>query len=181
MYMLYNYLGNTGLKVSRIGFGAWATFGYKVDEEKACQILKKAYDSGINFFDNAEIYGKGQAEIIMGKVLKRMGLKRSAFVITTKIFWGNKEVNYPNDFGLSRKHIIEGLTESLKRLQLEYVDIVYAHRPDIHTPIEETVRAFDYVINKGMALYWGTSEWSAEEIREAIISFLNNIKFIKFL
>lgn len=149
--MPYTFLGNTGLKVSRIGYGAWVSFGSQVDEELAYTIMKKAIDSGVNFFDNAEVYSEGEAETIMGKVFKRLNLKRSAYVITTKIFWGNKKGDtHPNEIGLSRKHIIEGLTESLKRLQLDYVDVVYAHRPDLYTPMEEIVRAFDYVINKGM-------------------------------
>lgn len=174
MSMPYTFLGNTGLKISRLGFGAFGNFGLKTDEEAAFQLMKKAFDSGINFFDNAEIYGEGEAEIMMGKAIKRLNVRRSALVITTKIFWGpklNGRSVYCNDFGLSRKHIIEGLKASLERLQLDYVDVVLAHRPDIHTPMEETVRAFDYVINSGMALYWGTSEWSSEEIREANISF----------
>lgn len=131
--------------------------------------MKQAYDCGINFFDTAESYAGGQSEVMMGKAIKKYGWKRNDIVITTKLNWGgaNGEVLI-NNHGLSRKHIIEGLTASLERLDLKYVDIVYAHRPDRLTPMEETVRAFNYVIEQGLALYWGTSEWSADEITEAV-------------
>jgi len=149
-----------------ISLGAWVTYGHQVkDEEIAYECMKEAYDAGVNFFDNAEVYGGGNAETVMGNVIKKAGWKRSDLVITTKIFWGGQGVN---DKGLSRKHIIEGTQAALKRLQLDYVDVIYCHRPDQETPIEETVRAMDYVINKGWAFYWGTSEWSAEEIATAI-------------
>jgi len=164
--MEYRYLGNTGLKVSVISLGAWVTYGHQVkDEEIAYECMKAAYDAGVNFFDNAEVYGGGNAETVMGNVIKKAGWKRSDLVITTKIFWGGAG---PNDKGLSRKHIIEGTMASLKRLQLDYVDVIFCHRPDVETPIEETVRAMDYVINKGWAFYWGTSEWSAEQIASAV-------------
>jgi voltage-dependent potassium channel beta subunit len=126
--------------------------------------MTAAYEAGVNFFDNAEIYSKGNAETVMGNVIKKAGWKRSDLVISTKIFWGG---DGPNDQGLSRKHIAEGINASLKRLQLEYVDLLFCHRPDIHTPIEETVWAMTQVINQGKAFYWGTSEWSAVEIMEA--------------
>lgn len=162
--MEYRFLGNSGLKVSALSFGAWVTFGDQIGEEPAYAIMKEAYDAGVNFFDNAEVYSGGKAETIMGKVLKRAGWKRSDLVVSTKIFWGGSG---PNDIGLSRKHIIEGTDASLKRLQLDYVDLIFCHRPDSHTPIEETVRAMTYVINQGKALYWGTSEWNARQIRQA--------------
>lgn len=137
--------------------------------------MKAAYDNGCNFFDNAEVYAKGTAETVMGQVLKKMfnddGIQRSDVVISTKIFWGtpyyHDQVNKANLKGLSRKRLIEGVRGSLKRLDLDYVDIVFAHRPDCHTPMEETVRAFNWIIDQGYAFYWGTSEWSAEEIRQA--------------
>lgn len=138
------------------------------DLETTFTCMKQAYDCGVNFFDTAESYAGGQSEIIMGQAIKKYGWKRNDLVITTKLNWGlaNGEILI-NNHGLSRKHIIEGTRASLERLQLEYVDIIYAHRPDRLTPMEETVRAFNYVIEKGWAFYWGTSQWSADEISEA--------------
>jgi len=162
--MEYRRLGSAGLQVSALSFGSWVTFSTQVDEDEAYEMMKKAYDSGVNFFDNAEAYAGGESETLMGKVIERAGWKRSDLVISTKIFWGGSG---PNDKGLSRKHIIEGTEAALKRLRLDYVDLIFAHRPDINTPIEETVRAFNHVINQGKALYWGTSEWSAAQIMEA--------------
>eukprot|EP00882_Tetradesmus_deserticola_P001560 GHRQ01001683.1.p1 GENE.GHRQ01001683.1~~GHRQ01001683.1.p1 ORF type:complete len:325 (+),score=119.43 GHRQ01001683.1:212-1186(+) len=162
--MEYRRLGTTGLKVSALSYGAWVTFGTQVPLQQAKELLQAARDAGVNFFDNAEVYAKGQAEEIMGKAIKELGWKRSDLVISTKVFWGGQG---PNDTGLSRKHIIEGTQASLARLQLEYVDVLFCHRPDPNTPIEETVRAMNWVINQGWALYWGTSEWSAEQLQEA--------------
>jgi len=162
--MKYRYLGHSGLKVSELSFGSWVTFGSQVDVDKAITLMKIAYDAGVNFFDNAEVYSGGQSEEIMGKALKKLGWKQEDLVLSTKIFWGG---DGPNERGLSRKHIIEGMNGSLKRMGLEYVDLVFAHRPDIHTPIEETVRAFNHLIDQGKAFYWGTSEWSAQQIMEA--------------
>jgi len=162
--MEYRFLGNTGLKVSSLSLGAWVTFGAQIEVDAAYKIMKEAYDHGVNFFDNAEAYAAGQAETVMGKAIKKAGWKRSNLVLSTKIFWGG---DGPNNMGLSRKHIIEGTNAALERMQTDYVDLVYCHRPDPYTPIEETVRAMNYIINSGKAFYWGTSEWSAEEIREA--------------
>jgi len=162
--MEYRYLGASGLQVSALSFGAWVTFGTQVNEDQAYELMKAAYDAGVNFFDNAEAYAGGQAEIIMGQVIKRAGWKRSDLVISTKIFWGGPG---PNERGLSRKHLIEGTEAALARLQVDYVDLLFAHRPDVHTPIEETVRAMTYLVNQGKAFYWGTSEWSADQIMEA--------------
>lgn len=162
--MEYRHLGSSGLRVSALSFGAWVTFGNQIQVDEAYEIMKAAYDAGVNFFDNAEVYANGKAETIMGQVLKKAGWKRSDLVISTKIFWGGKG---PNDKGLSRKHIVEGTEASLARLQLDYVDLLFCHRPDINTPIEETVRAMTHIINQGKAFYWGTSEWSAREIRQA--------------
>jgi voltage-dependent potassium channel beta subunit len=162
--MEYRHLGTAGIKVSALSLGAWVTYGSQVGEEVAHDCMKAAYDLGVNFFDNAEGYANGNAEIVMGNVVKKMGWKRSDLVISTKIFWGGQGVN---DRGLSHKHIIEGMHASLKRLQMDYVDLVFCHRPDIETPIEETVRAMTQVINQGKAFYWGTSEWSATQIMEA--------------
>jgi len=162
--MEYRFLGKSGLKVSALSFGAWVTFGDQHGEDVALETMKAAYDAGVNFFDNAEVYSRGKAETIMGNVIKKLGWKRSDLVISTKIFWGG---NGPNDKGLSRKHIIEGTNASLSRLQTDYVDLIYCHRPDISTPIEETVRAMSYIVDSGRAFYWGTSEWSVEQITEA--------------
>lgn len=185
-------LGRSGLKVSVISYGAWVTFGTQIDEDLALQIMQTAFDHGVNFFDNAEMYGFGVAETIMGRVLQRGNWTRSDLVISTKIFWGGKPgMQTVNQLGLSRKHIIEGLDASLARLQvrldcalppraglwprltpvvlsqLSYVDIVFCHRPDPETPMEEIVRAMNHVINTDRAFYWGTSMWTAEQIRDA--------------
>lgn len=162
--MQYNKLGKSGLKVSQLSYGAWVTFGNQLDVKEAKSILQCCRDHGVNFFDNAEVYANGRAEEIMGQAIKELGWKRSDLIISTKIFWGGPG---PNDKGLSRKHIVEGTRNSLKRLDMEYVDVLYCHRPDIGTPIEETVRAMNHVIDKGWAYYWGTSEWSAQQITEA--------------
>jgi voltage-dependent potassium channel beta subunit len=162
--MEYRFLGKSGLKVSALSFGSWVTFGTQTNVDSSFELMKLAYDAGVNFFDNAEVYASGESEIIMGKVLKKAGWKRSDLVISTKIFWGGKG---PNDTGLSRKHIIEGTNEALKRLQLEYVDLIFCHRPDIHTPMEETVWAMNHILQQGKALYWGTSEWSATQLLDA--------------
>ncbi len=162
--MKYRYLGNSGLKISELSFGSWVTFGSQVDVDKAVSLMKIAYEAGVNFFDNAEVYSGGQSEVIMGKAIQKLGWKQQDLVLSTKIFWGG---DGPNDKGLSRKHIIQGMDASLKRMDVEYVDLVFAHRPDIHTPIEETVRAFNHLIDQGKAFYWGTSEWSAQQIMEA--------------
>ncbi|KAL3160517.1 Glycosyltransferase-like KOBITO 1 [Trebouxia sp. C0010 RCD-2024] len=162
--MIYNHLGNTGLRVSALSYGAWVTFGTQVDVEQAKKLMTQCRDAGVNFFDNAEVYAGGKAEEVMGQAIKEMGWKRSDYVVSTKIFWGGSG---PNDKGLSRKHVIEGTKAALKRFQLEYVDLVFCHRPDVYTPIEETVRAMNFVIEQGWAFYWGTSEWSAQQITEA--------------
>jgi len=162
--MEYRRLGSAGLQVSALSYGAWVTFGTQIGEDVAYELMKTAFDAGVNFFDNAEAYAGGQAETIMGKVIQRAGWKRSDLVLSTKIFWGGSG---PNDRGLSYKHIVEGVNAALQRLQTEYVDLVFAHRPDIQTPVEETVRAFNQVIHQGKAFYWGTSEWSASQIMEA--------------
>jgi voltage-dependent potassium channel beta subunit len=162
--MEYRFLGNSGLKVSALSFGAWVTFGDQIEEDVASACMKVAYEAGVNFFDNAEVYAQGRAETMMGSIIKKMGWKRSDLVLSTKIFWGG---NGPNDQGLSRKHILEGTEAALRRLQTDYVDLIFCHRADFDTPIEETVRAMNHLINHGKALYWGTSEWSAEQIHAA--------------
>jgi voltage-dependent potassium channel beta subunit len=162
--MEYRHLGRSGLRVSALSFGSWVTFGDQFGEDEALACMQAAYDAGVNFFDNAEAYAQGESETIMGRVIVRAGWKRSDLVIATKIFWGGQG---PNDRGLSRKHIMEGMDASLERLDLDYVDLVFCHRPDLHTPVEETVRAMSDLVSSGMAFYWGTSEWSAEQIRHA--------------
>jgi voltage-dependent potassium channel beta subunit len=163
--MEYRNLGRSGLKVSALSFGAWVTFGPQMNEAIAGECMRRAYEAGVNFFDNAEAYADGAAEEIMGAVLARFGWDRSSYVVSTKIFWGGEG---PNQRGLSRKHIVEGTERALKRLGLDYVDLVFCHRADLHTPVEETVWAMNQVISQGKALYWGTSEWPAERILEAV-------------
>ncbi|XP_034363115.1 voltage-gated potassium channel subunit beta-3 [Arvicanthis niloticus] len=162
--MKYRNLGKSGLRVSCLGLGTWVTFGSQISDETAEDLLTVAYEHGVNLFDTAEVYAAGKAERTLGNILKSKGWRRSSYVITTKIFWGGQA---ETERGLSRKHIIEGLQGSLDRLQLEYVDIVFANRSDPNSPMEEIVRAMTYVINQGLALYWGTSRWSAAEIMEA--------------
>uniref|UniRef100_A0A8C4XUS7 Voltage-gated potassium channel subunit beta-1 n=1 Tax=Falco tinnunculus TaxID=100819 RepID=A0A8C4XUS7_FALTI len=162
--MPHRNLGKSGLRVSCLGLGTWVTFGGQISDEVAEQLMTIAYESGVNLFDTAEVYAAGKAEVILGNILKKKGWRRSSLVITTKLYWGGKA---ETERGLSRKHIIEGLKASLQRLQLEYVDVVFANRPDNNTPMEEIVRAMTHVINQGMAMYWGTSRWSAMEIMEA--------------
>lgn len=162
--MEYRNLGASGIELSVLSFGSWVTFGDQVGEPIAEDCMKTAWEHGVNFFDNAEAYAQGRSETVMGNVLKRMGWKRSEFVVSTKIFWAGKG---PNQIGVSRKRLIEGTEASLARLQLEYVDLLFCHRPDCRTPIEETVRAMTYLINQGKALYWGTSWWTAEQLLNA--------------
>jgi voltage-dependent potassium channel beta subunit len=172
--MKYRYLGRSGLKVSALSFGSWVTFGDQVDEQVAYDCMTEAYDAGVNFFDNAEAYAGGQSETMMGNIIKKAGWNRSDLVLSTKIFWGG---DGPNDTGLSYKHIIEGTNAALKRMQTDYLDLVFCHRPDLHTPIEETVFAMNQVIQSGKAFYWGTSEWSAVQIQKAYqIARENNLR-----
>ncbi len=162
--MQYRHLGSSGLQLSALSLGSWVTFGTQIDERAAYECMKTAFDAGVNFFDNAEAYAGGKSEVLMGKALQKAGWKRSEYVVSTKLFWGGKK---PNQAGLSRKHIVEGTDEALARLQLDHVDLLFCHRPDAATPVEETVRAMTDVIRQGKALYWGTSEWTAARIMEA--------------
>jgi aryl-alcohol dehydrogenase-like predicted oxidoreductase len=141
--MEYRFLGRSGLKISALSLGAWVTYGGQVGEQTAIECMSAAYEAGVNFFDNAEAYAQGNAETVMGAVIKKMGWKRSDLVLSTKIFWGG---DGPNDSGLSRKHLIEGTHAALKRLQTEYVDLIFCHRPDLFTPIEETVWTMNQII-----------------------------------
>jgi voltage-dependent potassium channel beta subunit len=162
--MEYRHLGRSGLKVSALSYGSWVTFGDQIDTDQAAECMRVAYDHGVNFFDNAEAYAGGQSETMMGEIIRDEGWDRTDLVVSTKIFWGG---DGPNDQGLSRKHVVEGTKAALDRLQMEYVDLVYCHRPDVETPIEETVRAMSHLVDQGYAFYWGTSEWSAQQIRHA--------------
>jgi voltage-dependent potassium channel beta subunit len=166
MTMNYRHLGRAGLKVSELSFGSWVTYGNQVDTRAARELMAAAFDTGVNFFDNAEIYAKGASEEIMGAVLKELAWPRIKYVVSTKFYWGMR--TNPNDSNtLNRKYLLHAIDGSLKRLQLDYVDLVYCHRADPTTPIEETVWAMHDIISSGRALYWGTSEWSAEQIRAA--------------
>lgn len=164
--MEYNYLGHTGLKVSQLSFGSWVTFSNQLDMKDVTETLSAARDYGVNFFDNAEVYAGGKSEELMGEALKKLHWPRLSYLVSTKFFWGiTKDPNGTHT--LNRKYLLESITGSLKRLQLDHVDLVYCHRPDPNTPIEETVWAMHNMIERGYALYWGTSEWSADEIRAA--------------
>ncbi|MDB6092939.1 MAG: aldo/keto reductase [Verrucomicrobia bacterium] len=166
MSMQYRRVGTSGLKVSALSYGAWVTFGKQVGDPVAAKLLHTAYDAGVNFFDNAETYADGQAERVMGAILKESGWPRDTFLVSSKVFFG-AERDGPNQVGLSRKHVIEACHAALQRLQVEYLDLYYCHRPDPDTPIEETARAMHDLITQGKVLYWGTSEWSAAEIKQA--------------
>ena len=164
--MEYRRLGQAGLKVSALSFGSWVTFSNQVDTKLAANCMAAAYDHGVNFFDNAEVYAGGKSEEIMGEVLKKLDWPRLKYIVSTKFYWGITDG--PNERNtLNRKYLMNGITNSLKRLQMDYVDLVYCHRPDPNTPIEETVWAMHDMIDRGYALYWGTSEWSAGEIDQA--------------
>lgn len=162
--MEYRRLGRSGLKVSALSYGSWVTFGDQIDTDLAAECMQIAYNHGVNFFDNAEAYAGGQSETMMGEIIQEKGWDRTDLVVSTKIFWGG---DGPNEQGLSRKHVVEGTEAALDRLQMEYVDLVFCHRPDVQTPVEETVRAMSYLVDHGYAFYWGTSEWSAQQIRHA--------------
>jgi len=165
--MEYRHLGRTGIRVSELSFGSWVTFHNQADVKAAVEMMSAAYDAGVNFFDNAEVYAGGKSEEVMGAALKKLNWRRGSYLVSTKFFWGlNDGVNERNT--LNRKRLIEGINGSLERLQLDYVDLIYCHRPDKTTPIEETVWAMHNIIEWGKAIYWGTSEWAAAEIVAAI-------------
>jgi len=164
--MEYRNLGKSGLKLSALSFGSWVTFGKQIDDRTSLDLMACAYDHGVNFFDNAEIYSKGRSEIIMGENLKKLAWDRTSYLVSSKVFFGDGRTK-PNQTGLSRKHIVEACHDALRRLQVEYLDLYFCHRPDKSTPIEETVWTMHQLILQGKILYWGTSEWSAQEIMEA--------------
>ncbi len=162
--MNYRRLGKSGLKVSELSFGSWVTFSTQLDDGDAAKLMKRAYEAGVNFFDNAEAYAQGESERIMGRVVERLGWERSSYVISSKVFWGGQ---LPTQRGLSRKHVLDACHAALRRMRLDYLDLYFCHRPDPDTPIEETVRAMGDLVAQGKVLYWGTSEWSADQIAEA--------------
>ena len=162
--MKYRNLGKSGLKVSELSYGSWVTFSFQVDTALATEMLKIAYDSGVNFFDNAEAYASGEAEIIMGEALKKLGFTRDTYCISSKAFWGGQ---LPTQRGLSAKHLTDACNAALQRLQVDYLDLFFCHRPDPETPIEETVRSMHTLVIQGKIIYWGTSEWEASQIEEA--------------
>lgn len=166
--MEYRRLGKTGLQLSVLSFGSWVTFHKQIDDKLSDQLMGIAYDNGINFFDNAEVYALGESEKMMGRVLKQKKWDRTSYTVSSKAFFGSRgKNNKPNQTGLSRKHLTEACHEALQRLQVDYLDLYYCHRPDKNTPIEEVVWTMNHLIQQGKILYWGTSEWSAQEITEA--------------
>ncbi len=165
--MEYRHLGRTGIRVSELSLGSWVTFSNQLDVNKAVELMSAAYERGVNFFDSAEVYASGRAEEILGAALKQLGWRRSSYLVSTKFYWGLHEgVNEKNT--LNRKRLLEGIRGSLDRLHLDYVDLIFCHRPDPTTPIEETVWAMHDILERGQALYWGTSEWPAADIVAAI-------------
>lgn len=164
--MLYRRLGSAGIKVSVLSLGSWVTYGSQVDIDAATDMIRYAWEHGINFFDNAEVYARGESERIMGAAFRKLGFRRGSYLVSTKLYWGIHDG--PNEKNtLNRKYLLEGIEGSLERLGMRYVDFVFCHRPDPETPMEETVWAMHDIVSSGKALYWGTSEWSAEQIREA--------------
>lgn len=165
--MEYRRLGNSGLKVSVLSFGSWVTFKNQADVDEAVEMMKAAYDAGVNFFDNAEAYAHGESERIMGEAFKKLGWSRDAYVVSSKVRWGAVPNPKPTQFGLSRKHIYEACYQAMQRLQVDYLDLYFCHRPDPEVPMEEVVRTMTELIQQGKVFYWGTSEWSAQQIMEA--------------
>jgi len=167
--MQYRRLGRAGLQVSELSLGSWVTYHNQVDTKAATEMLAAAFDAGVNFFDNAEVYAQGESEVVMGQAFKALGWNRLDYIVSSKFFWGlNRDgVTVNRKDTLNRKYLMQAVDGSLKRLQLEHIDLIYCHRPDPHTPIEETVWAMSDIIRQGKALYWGTSEWSAADIRAA--------------
>ena len=173
--MEYRKLGKTGLPVSALSFGSWITFGNQIGDDVAERLMVKAYEAGINFFDNAEIYASGKSERVMGKILKNLNWDRSSYIVSSKVYFGDGG-KLPTQRGLHRKHLFEACHAALDRLQVEYLDLFFCHRPDKSTPIEETVFAMNHLIQQGKIFYWGTSEWSAMEIMEAhMVAKANNL------
>lgn len=164
--MEYNNAGKSGLKISEFSLGSWVTFGSQIEDNTSEKLMQIAYDAGVNFFDNAEVYAFGKSEEVMGRNLKKLNWSRDSYMVSSKVFFGSGG-KLPSQRGLHRKHVVEACHDALKRLQVEYLDIYFCHRPDKETPIEETVWTMHNLIQQGKILYWGTSEWSAQEIMEA--------------
>ena len=162
--MDYRKLGNSGLKVSELSFGSWVTFVNQLNQKSAMDCMSYAYDQGVNFFDNAEAYASGESEVLMGNILKKLNWNRDTYIVSSKVFWGGE---MPTQRGLSKKHINDACNAALRRLQVDYLDLFFCHRPDPDTPIIETVYAMNDLLQQGKVMYWGTSEWSAKEIKEA--------------
>tara|TARA_B110000438_G_scaffold302708_1_gene361271 strand:+ start:26 stop:970 length:945 start_codon:yes stop_codon:yes gene_type:complete len=164
--MKYRKLGNSGLKISELSFGSWVTFVNQLNEKHAMDCMSYAYDQGVNFFDNAEVYASGESEVLMGNILKKLKWDRDTYIVSSKVFWGGA---LPTQIGLSKKHIHDACNTSLKRLQVDYLDLFFCHRADPDTPIIETLYAMNDLLHQGKIMYWGTSEWSADEINEAFL------------
>jgi voltage-dependent potassium channel beta subunit len=162
--MEYRHLGKAGVKVSALSLGSWVTFGHQIGDDVAADLMEYAYENGINFFDNAEGYSSGRSEIVMGNILRKTAWSHETYLVSSKVFWGG---DLPNQMGLCRKHVIEACHNALRRLHVDYLDFYFCHRPDPQTPIEETVRAMSDLVHQGKVLYWGTSEWSSQEITQA--------------
>jgi voltage-dependent potassium channel beta subunit len=166
--MQYRRLGSTGLQISALSFGAWVTFGGQISRDEARNLIAAAWDHGVNFFDNAEVYSQGRAEQVMGDVIADLRLPRDGYCVSSKVFFGSAAEPRPTQRGLSRKHVVDACEAALRRLRVDYLDLFFCHRPDPDTPIEETVRAMDLLVRQGKVLYWGTSEWSAGQLQEAL-------------
>jgi voltage-dependent potassium channel beta subunit len=165
--MEYRRLGKSGLPVSALSYGSWVTFSHQLNVDKALETMTAAYDAGVNFFDNAEVYATGQSETIMGEALAKVGWRRDSYIVSSKVMWGSVEDPKPTQRGLHRKHVFEACHDALRRLQVEYLDLYFCHRPDPNVPMEEIVRMMTELIHQGKVLYWGTSQWSAQQLSEA--------------
>lgn len=165
--MEYRRLGKSGLQISELSLGSWVTFGYQIPDDVAESLMVTAYEAGVNFFDNAEVYAHGKSEIVMGNILKKLNWDRDTWMVSSKVFWPRVSNHKPNQKGLMRKHLVEACHAALRRLQVEYLDLYFCHRPDVHTPIEEVVWTMHQLYMQGKFLYWGTSEWTAQQITEA--------------
>ena len=165
--MEYRRLGKSGLPVSALSFGSWVTFSTQMGVEQALETMTAAYDAGVNFFDNAEVYALGQSETIMGQALQKAGWPRDSYIVSSKVMWGSVDNPKPTQRGLHRKHVFDACHDALRRLQVEYLDLYFCHRPDINVPMEEVVRMMTELIHQGKVLYWGTSQWSAQQLSEA--------------
>ncbi len=165
--MEYRRLGKSGLPVSALSFGSWVTFSHQMGVDQALETMTAAYDAGVNFFDNAEVYASGKSETIMGQALQKAGWRRDSYIVSSKVMWGSVEDPKPTQRGLHRKHVFEACHDALRRLQVEYLDLYFCHRPDPNVPMEEVVRMMTELIHQGKVLYWGTSQWSAQQLSEA--------------